>query len=215
MIAMVVIMRCLRSIDGGKSLAKEASRRHRLLCSSAMVSALPRGLAGSSLCPRSIGDAQLADDQLRTSGEAAMRAGMLAAALAMSALMLTVGTAVTAQDSQQTVRPETAKVRLSVGGQASIYYLPLAVPDRLGYFKQAGLDVEITDLQGGARALQALMGGSADVVTGAYDHTIQMHAKGQPIVAVVQLGRFPGFALGIVASKVAAYRSPRDLKGMK
>src|ERR1700730_13604536 len=105
--------------------------------------------------------------------------------------------------------------RLSVGGQASIYYLPLTVADRLGYLKDAGLDVEITDLQGGARALQALMGGSADVVTGAYDHAIQMHAKGQPIVAVVQLGRFPGFALGVVASKAAAYRSPLDLKGMK
>ena len=40
-------------------------------------------------------------------------------------------------------------------------------------------------------------------------------AKGQPIVAVVQLGRFPGFALGIVTSKTAAYRDPQDLKGMK
>jgi NitT/TauT family transport system substrate-binding protein len=113
------------------------------------------------------------------------------------------------------VRPETAKVRLSVGGQASIYYLPLTVTERLGYFKEAGLDVEIADLQGGSRALQSLVGGSADVVAGAYDHTIQMHAKGQPIVAVVQLGRFPGFVLGVVSAKGAAYKGPQDLKGMK
>src|SRR5215470_733456 len=112
-------------------------------------------------------------------------------------------------------KPELAKVRLAVGGQAALYYLPLTVTERLGYFKDAGLAVEIADLKGGSQALQALVGGSADVVTGAFDHTIQMAAKSQPIVATVQLGRFPGFALGVVASKAAAYKSPADLKGMK
>ena len=107
------------------------------------------------------------------------------------------------------------KVRLAVGGQSALYYLPLTVTDRLGYFKDEGLDVEISDLSGGARALQALMRGSADVVTGSFDHTIQMQAKGQPIIAVVQLGRFPGFVLALVGPKAAAYKGPADLKGMK
>jgi len=52
-------------------------------------------------------------------------------------------------------------------------------------------------------------------VTGAYDHTIQMQAKGQPIVAVVQLGQFPGYVLGVLSAKMQSYRSPADLKGMK
>jgi NitT/TauT family transport system substrate-binding protein len=107
------------------------------------------------------------------------------------------------------------KVRLAVGGQTALFYLPLTVTDRLGYFKDEGLDVTISDLAGGARALQALMGGSADVVTGSFDHTIQMHAKNQPLTAVVQLGRFPGFVLALVGPKAAAYRGPADLKGMK
>ena len=72
-----------------------------------------------------------------------------------------------------------------------MFYLPLTVVERLGYFKDAGLDVEISDFPGGARALQALVGGSADVVAGAFDHTIQMQAKGQPIVGVTELGQFP------------------------
>src|SRR5262249_29211718 len=117
--------------------------------------------------------------------------------------------------AQDTNRPELAHVRLAVGGRAALFYLPLTVTERLGYFRDAGLDLEISDFQGGARALQSLMGGSADVVTGSFDHTIQMQAKGQPVVAVVQLGRFPGFALGLVASKAAAWRGPQDLKGMK
>jgi NitT/TauT family transport system substrate-binding protein len=107
------------------------------------------------------------------------------------------------------------KVRLSVGGQSALYYLPLTVTQRLGYFKDEGLDVEISDLAGGSRALQALVGGSADVVTGAFDHTIQMQAKNQPLTAVVLLGRFPGFVLAVLTSKAASYRGPADLKGMK
>src|SRR5215470_2725805 len=101
---------------------------------------------------------------------------------AVLAVALIASVPVSAQD-----RPELAKVRLAVGGQAALYYLPLTVTERLGYFKDAGLAVEISDLKGGSQALQALVGGSADVVTGAFDHTIQMAAKNQPIVGAVQL----------------------------
>ncbi len=107
------------------------------------------------------------------------------------------------------------QVRLAVGGKPALFYLPLTVTERLGYFKAEGLNVEISDFAGGGRALQALIGGSADVVTGAFDHTIQMHAKGQPIVAVTELGHYPGFVLAMLSAKAAAYRSPADLKGMK
>src|SRR6186997_3657636 len=66
---------------------------------------------------------------------------------------------------------EKAKVSIAVGGKAAFYYLPLTISEQLGYFKAEGLDVEISDFAGGARALQALVGGSADVVSGAYEHT--------------------------------------------
>jgi NitT/TauT family transport system substrate-binding protein len=115
----------------------------------------------------------------------------------------------------QAQKPELTKVRLAVGGKSSLYYLPLSVTERLGYFKEAGLDVEISDFAGGAKSLQALIGGSADVVTGSFDHTIQMQAKNQSIVALVQMGRFPGFALALRKEKAAAYTGPKDLKGMK
>jgi NitT/TauT family transport system substrate-binding protein len=115
----------------------------------------------------------------------------------------------------QAQKLETTKVRLAVGGKSSLYYLPLTVTERLGYFKEAGLDVEISDFAGGAKSLQALIGGSADVVTGSFDHTIQMQAKNQSITAVALLGRFPGFALALRKDKAANYTGPKDLKGMK
>lgn len=110
-------------------------------------------------------------------------------------------------------RPELSSVRLAVGGRSGLFYLPLTVTERLGYFKQAGLDVEIADVQAGVRALQAVVGGSADVATGTFDHTIQMQAKHQPVVAVVQFGRVPGLVLGVIAAKADFYHGPRDLKG--
>ena len=112
-------------------------------------------------------------------------------------------------------KPELAKVRLAVGGQAALYYLPLVVTNRLGLFQEAGVGVEISDFAGGSRSLQALVGGSADVVAGAFDHTIQMQAKNQPVVAVVELGQFPGFVLALLNARAGAYHSPADLKGMK
>ena len=89
----------------------------------------------------------------------------------------------------QAQAPEKTKVHLGVGGKTSLYYLPLTVTEKLGYFKNAGLDVDISDFQGGAKSLQALMGGSVDVVTGSFDHTIQMQAKNQIVLALVQMGR--------------------------
>src|SRR5262249_57585403 len=83
----------------------------------------------------------------------------------------------------------------------------------LGLVGERGLEVEMSELRGGGGALQALMGRSADVVTGAFDHTIQMQAKNQPVIGVVQLGRFPGYVLGVLAGK--SYAAPKDLKGKK
>ena len=129
-------------------------------------------------------------------------------ALAAAALLLAACGLAPAQEA----KPQLSRVRLAVGGKPALFYLPLTVTERLGYFRDAGLEVEISDFPGGARALQALIGGSADVVTGAYDHTIQMQAKNQPIVAVVQLGVFPGYVLAVLAGKAQGYRSPADLK---
>ncbi len=129
-------------------------------------------------------------------------------ALAAAAAIATAGPAFS-----QTL--EKKSVTLGVGGKALLYYLPLTIAERKGYFKEQGLDVEISDFAGGARSLQALVGGSIDVVTGAYEHTIRMQAKGQDIRAVLELGRFPGIAVGIRKDKAASYKSPADLKGMK
>jgi NitT/TauT family transport system substrate-binding protein len=128
------------------------------------------------------------------------------AALALGA-MLATGAAAQA--------PEKKKITIAVGGKSLFYYLPLTVAERKGYFKEEGLEVEIPDFAGGARALQALVGGSADMVSGAYEHTINMAAKKQPIKAVVLQMKYSSIALILPKDKAAKYRSAKDLKGLK
>src|SRR5215510_13520084 len=96
-----------------------------------------------------------------------------------------------AQDKPIMDKPEMPKLRLAVGGKSAIFYLPLSVTERLGYFKEAGLELEIADVQSGARALQSLVGGSAEIGVGTFDLTIQMQAKGQPVVAIAHMGALP------------------------
>ncbi|HUP96455.1 MAG TPA: ABC transporter substrate-binding protein [Usitatibacter sp.] len=111
--------------------------------------------------------------------------------------------------------PEKKKITIAVGGKSLFYYLPLTVAERKGYFKEEGLEVEIPDFPGGARALQALVGGSADMVSGAYEHTINMAAKKQPIKAVVLQAKYSSIALVMPKERAAKYRSGKDLKGLK
>src|SRR5437868_2600769 len=110
---------------------------------------------------------------------------------------------------------EHPHVRLAVGGRGLFYYLPLTLADRLGYFKAEGLDVEIADFPGGAKALQALVGGSADVVSGAFEHVVDMHAKGIEIQEFVIQDNYSGIVLGLSKPKAASYKSPKYLRGLK
>jgi NitT/TauT family transport system substrate-binding protein len=111
--------------------------------------------------------------------------------------------------------PEKKDVHMSVGGKAAFYYLPLTIAEQLGYFKDEGLNVKISDFAGGSQSLQAVVGGSADVVSGAFEHTINMQAKKQSMIAFVQMGRAPQISIGISKAKAANYKGPADLKGLK
>jgi len=110
---------------------------------------------------------------------------------------------------------EKPKTTIAVGGKNLLYYLPLTIAEQRGYFKSEGLDVTIVDFAGGARALQAVVGGSADVVSGAFEHTVNMQHKGQRMRAFVLQGRAPQIVLGVNPKTMANYKTVADLKGKK
>ncbi|HEX5476898.1 MAG TPA: ABC transporter substrate-binding protein [Burkholderiales bacterium] len=110
---------------------------------------------------------------------------------------------------------EKRDVHIAVGGKASFYYLPLTIAEQLGYFKQEGLNVKISDFKGGSVALRAVVGGSADVVSGAYEHTINLQSKKQFFQAFVAQGRLPQIAFGVATAKAGQIKSLKDLKGLR
>jgi NitT/TauT family transport system substrate-binding protein len=105
------------------------------------------------------------------------------------------------------------RVRLAIGGQNQMVYLPTTLAQELGFYREEGLDVELQDFAGGAKSLQALVGGSAEVVSGFYDHTIQMAAEGRELTAFVTMLRFPGLVLVTSPQSAGAVTSIAALKG--
>lgn len=105
------------------------------------------------------------------------------------------------------------KVTIGIGGQTLLTYLPTTLAQQLGYYKDEGLNVDLQDLQGGSKALTAMIGGSTNVTSGYYEHTIQMQAKNQPIKAFVDVGQSSGLALLVAPKNEGKIKSIADLKG--
>ncbi|OYN98218.1 ABC transporter substrate-binding protein [Enemella evansiae] len=105
------------------------------------------------------------------------------------------------------------KIIIGVGGQTLLTYMPTTLAAQLGYYKEEGLDVELQDLQGGSKALTAMIGGSTQVTSGYYEHTIQMQAKNQSIQAFVDMGESSGVALLVAPKNRDTIKSVADLKG--
>jgi NitT/TauT family transport system substrate-binding protein len=111
--------------------------------------------------------------------------------------------------------PEKPEIKIGVGS-AILGYAPAPLTSSLGFFKQEGLDATLENFQaGGSKALQALVGGSVDLVVGSYDHTIQMQAKGKEVVGIFLLNEVPGIVFNVRADLADKIKSAKDLKGMR
>ena len=105
------------------------------------------------------------------------------------------------------------KVVVGIGGQTLLTYLPTTLAQQLGYYKDEGVNVELQDLQGGSKALTAMIGGSTQVTSGYYEHTIQMQAKHQSIKAFANMGLSSGLALVVAPKNEGTIKTIADLKG--
>ena len=133
------------------------------------------------------------------------------------AIALSLGALFGGEDSQaQAPKPEKASFTLAIGGvSAQIYYLPVVLADRLGYFEEAGLKVNMINTGSGTKALQAVVSGGADMTAGSFEHVIQLQGRGQDIRAIVKFGLYYGNVLGVVSHRAKDYKSPADMKGWK
>jgi NitT/TauT family transport system substrate-binding protein len=126
------------------------------------------------------------------------------ALVAVGALALSAGVAVA-----------QSKVTLAIGGASCLCYLPTMLAKQLGEYKKAGVEVDVVQFKGGSEALKAVLGGSADVVSGYFDHCVNLAAKGQHLQAFVVYDRFPGFALVVSPKHTSEVKSVKDLANKK
>src|SRR6476619_6849932 len=107
------------------------------------------------------------------------------------------------------------KVTIAIGGGSCLCYLPTVLARQLGEYDKAGLAVELVDLKGGSDALKAVLGGSADVVSGYFDHCVNLAAKKQELQAFVVDDRYPGLVLVVSPAHTGEIKSIKDLAGKK
>src|SRR5947209_12684650 len=104
------------------------------------------------------------------------------------------------------------KVTIAVGGAGCLCYLPTVLAEQLGEYKKAGVEVELVDFKGGSQSLTAVIGGSADVVSGYFDHCVNLAAKNQSLEAFVVYDRYPGLALVVGPKQTGKINAVKDIK---
>ena len=135
-----------------------------------------------------------------------MRARLMRQLLAtLAALGLMSGVAVAQQ----------MKVTIAIGGAACLCYLPTVLAKHLGEYEKAGVNAEMVDFKGGSQALTAVLGGSADVVSGYFDHCVNLAAKNQHMQSFIVYDRYPGFALVVSPKQTGTIKTIKDLAGKR
>ncbi|HEY3687547.1 MAG TPA: ABC transporter substrate-binding protein [Streptosporangiaceae bacterium] len=136
---------------------------------------------------------------------------IIAAALAGT---VAVGLTAGCRDSR-TATSANGTVKIMVGGIDKVIYLPAELTDRLGYFKQEGLKVQLLTEPAGAQAENVLLAGDVQGVVGFYDHTVDLQTKNKCVESVVQLADVPGEVELVSTGKAGTIKSPADFKGKR
>jgi NitT/TauT family transport system substrate-binding protein len=135
--------------------------------------------------------------------------------IAVAAAMIAAGCGSSGSSGDAGSGSGTKTVKIMVGGLDKQIYLPAMLTQQLGYFKQQGLDVQLSDEPAGVEAADQLLAGKVDGVIGFYDHTLDLQGKGKQAESVVQLLRLPGEAEMCRTDVAGAIRSPADWTGKK
>lgn len=115
---------------------------------------------------------------------------------------------------REAARP-LGRVTIALAASQSLYQLPLTLADRLGFFRQAGLEVVWLPQESGAKALNLAITAQADVVSGAYEHLFVLQQKGLNFQSFVQMSRTPQVSLGSSTRPGAPWQQVSDLRGAR
>lgn len=124
-------------------------------------------------------------------------------------------TLLTAALSGCTTKSRQPKVTLGIAAQQSISQVPAYLAAQLGLYAKHGVEVELVDFPGASKGMEALLGGSVDVLSGYYSQLLQVREQNRPIQAFLAVYDSLLVALAIAPAAQAAITSIADLKGKK
>ncbi|GEM_PF-1634206 len=113
------------------------------------------------------------------------------------------------------IQSAQANERVVIGTPGNMSDNSLAVKVALdeGFYKDAGLDVELVDFKGGAPSIQALVGGGIQYAIAAPEHVTRLHQRGVDAVVAFALQGTHTYALLTPAN--SPVKSFDDLKGKR
>lgn len=109
--------------------------------------------------------------------------------------------------------PGSPRIVLAVAHKAAFCQLPLTLAERLGFFAQERVDVQIREFPDATAALQAVLSGTAQVFSGPFVSTLLPQARG--LRSIVLQSRAPQLVLGVSSQTMGHFRQLRDLRGKR
>jgi NitT/TauT family transport system substrate-binding protein len=109
----------------------------------------------------------------------------------------------------------TPKVRLGIAAQQSISQVPVYLAQQIGFYQAKGIDVELAEFPGASKGLEALIGGSIDVLSGYYTQGLQIRQQGREIEAFFSIYDSLLITLAVAPSATSRIQKIDDLRGAK
>jgi sulfonate transport system substrate-binding protein len=104
------------------------------------------------------------------------------------------------------------RVRIAIHREP-IAFLPVRVAQTLDYFEAEGVAVDMSEVAGGTKAIEALLGGSVDVAAASMSDAVQLAAEGRDVRSFLVLYTRPSAVLAVAPALSGTIRTIRDLKG--
>lgn len=95
--------------------------------------------------------------------------------------------------------------------QANLPFVGAYIAQQKGYFKEQGLEVQISHATGQGEHLKLLLQGTVDVTTGEADAVLARRADDLPVVSIATIGQRGQRAFAVQES--SEVRSPKDFEG--
>src|SRR5215472_14044155 len=106
--------------------------------------------------------------------------------------------------------PSLPEVRVALLRDTST--LPVRLAQVLGYAQQEGIHLSISDTTAVSKAMEALLGRSADVATGGLSQAIQLAAEGRTVRCFINYYTRPTLILAVAPAMDGKIRHIRELK---